>query len=302
LGNVLEYEVERAGDLTAVRDRRPALASALLRRRSQALAGEDRPWSFFDLAKLELLLGEHEECLGSFAAAVATSSAAFMLETSLRSLERVRKACQAMPGYGWSLELLELGLRARFGEGAFGGAARRWILVGESSGEVGGRIGAYRDALVGAFEGTEGILISDGTAQGVSALAADVSRAIEAVRSVGYLPSTLPQGVAVDERYDELRRTDGSTFGAREPLAYWRDLLNEGVAPSDVRLIALGGGRLTALELRIALALGAHVGVVAGSGGTSAALLGDATWGTSGRLTELEPTASARCVRTFLDA
>jgi hypothetical protein len=91
---------------------------------------------------------------------------------------------------------------------------------------------AYRDALVGAFTDAEGTLISGGTGQGVSSLAADVSSAVESVRSVGYLPAALPEGVEEDARYDELRRSDGDAFGPAEPLAYWRDLIDEGCARS----------------------------------------------------------------------
>ena len=71
-----------------------------------------------------------------------------------------------------------------------------------------------------------------------------------------------------------------------------------GSLQADVRVVAIGGGRLTGLEIRIALALGARVGVVAGSGGASSALTGDPTWGTSGCLVELEPTAFV--LREFL--
>jgi len=298
LGNLLEYEIERTGDLSAVADHRPALAGALLRRRGQALRGDDRPWSFFDLGKFELLLGEDEECLGSFAAAVATSSAAFMIETTIRSLERIRAAGRAMSGYRWALELLELGRRAGFDDPRQEMAPAVWIIVGGSHAETTDRVAAYREALIGAFGDMHGTLISGGTAQGVSALAADVSSSVEGIRSVGYLPGTLPPDVETDERYDELRRTDGPGFSAREPLAYWRYLLDEGQTSTDIRVISIGGGRLTALELRIALAFGATVGVVSGAGGAGAALLGDPTWGTSSRLVELEPSAVA--FRAFL--
>jgi hypothetical protein len=222
-----------------------------------------------------------------------------MLDTTIRSLERIGAACEAMSGYRWELELLELGKRARFAEIDAVNATPAWILVGGSSADVGGRIAAYRDALIEAFDGAEGILVSGGTAQGVSALAADVSAAIEGIRSIGYLPSTLPRDVTEDARYDELVRTDGERFSASEPLTYWRALLDDGIRASDVGVVAIGGGRLTALEIRIALALGARVGVVAGSGGAGSALLGDPTWGTSGRLVELEPTPAA--FREFLD-
>ena len=298
LGNVLEYEIQRTDDLSPVADRRPALASALLRRRGQALAGEDRPWSFFDLAKFELFLGEDEECVASCAAAVATSSAAYMLHTTIRSFGRIRAACETMSGYLWALELFELGQRARFDEPDRPTDARAWVLVGGSSAEGRGRIGAHREALIEAFEGAEGVLVSGGTAQGVSALAADVSAAVDGVRAVGYLPSSLPANVTEDDRYDDLVRTGGERFSPLEPLTYWRALLDDGIAASEVGVVAIGGGRLTALEIRIALALGARVGVVAESGGAGSALTGDPTWGTSGRLVELEPTAFV--LREFL--
>jgi class 3 adenylate cyclase len=297
LGNVLEVEIRRTGDLAPIADRRPALASALLRRRGQALAGEDHPWSFFDLGKFELFLGEDEEAVASFAAAVATSSAAYMLETTIRSLESVRAACGSMDGFGWSLALLELGIRARFGE-ADGSDGRTWILVGGSSAEGQGRIAAYREALVGALDGAHGVLVSGGTAQGVSALAGDVSSDVEKVRAVGYLPSSLPQDVHVDERYDELRRTKSERFSPLEPLTYWHDLLGEGTRPDQVGVVAIGGGRLTGLELRIALALGARVAVVAGSGGAAASVMRDRTWATAPRLSQVEPTTDA--LRSFL--
>jgi hypothetical protein len=151
---------------------------------------------------------------------------------------------------------------------------------------------------VGAFADAEGTLISGGTAQGVSTLAADVSSTVHTVRSVGYLPAALPDGVAEDDRYGELRRSDGEGFSPSEPLAYWRDLIDAAVRAFDVRVLAIGGGRLTALEARIALSLGADVAVVAGSGGSSGALVRDPTWGTSARLSEIEP--SAERLRSFL--
>jgi class 3 adenylate cyclase len=292
LGNVLEVEIRRTRDLAPVADRRPALASALLRRRGQALAGEDRPWSYFDLGKFELFLGEDEEAVASFAAAVASSSAAYMLETSARSLDAVRPAFDGVEGYRWSLELLELGSRARFAEPG-GSEDRVWILVGGSSAEGQARIATYREALVRALDGAEGTLVSGGTAQGVSALAGDVASAVEGIRAVGYLPSSLPEDVEEDERYEELRRTGGERFSPLEPLTYWRDLLDAGIRSAEVGVVAIGGGRLTGLEIRIALALGARVAVVAGSGGAATSVMRDRTWGTSPRLSEVEPTAPA---------
>ena len=83
-----------------------------------------------------------------------------------------------------------------------------------------------------------------------------------------------------------------------EPLNYWRDVLDMGVPAAGVGVLAIGGGRLSGLEMQFALALGARVATIAGSGGAAAAIMRDRTWGTSPGLSEVEPTASA--LRTFL--
>ena len=101
----------------------------------------------------------------------------------------------------------------------------------------------------------------DSTPGGVSALAGDVSSAVKEIRAVGYVPSNLPDDVDEDERYDEFRLTDGERFSPLEPLTYWPDLMDTGVRPADVGVVAVGARRLTGLELRIALPLGARVAV-----------------------------------------
>jgi hypothetical protein len=133
LDNVLEREIETNSDLSPIADRRPALASALLRRKGQALAGEDLPWSFLP-RKVRIVPGRGRgQCVASFAAAVATSSAAFMLETTVRSLERVRPACERMAEYRWagystSLNSESSAVRGDTPRGAkIGVGDRRWV-------------------------------------------------------------------------------------------------------------------------------------------------------------------------------
>lgn len=83
--------------------------------------------------------------------------------------------------------------------GTFGGVIadrydRKRVIIGTDL--------ARAVALIGAFADAEATLISGGTAQGVSTLAADVSSTVHTVRSVGYLPAALPDGVAEDDRCD----------------------------------------------------------------------------------------------------
>ena len=53
-------------------------------------------------------------------------------------------------------------------------------------------------------------------------------------------------------------------------------------------MLALGGGEIAAVEFRIALGLGATVGVLRGSGREADLLLQDRDWAASERLKELE--------------
>jgi hypothetical protein len=112
------------------------------------------------------------------------------------------------------------------------------------------------------------------------------------VRSIGYLPALLSPEFAVDERYSEIRRTDGEGFGPAEPLAYWGDLLAAGVAPPQITVLAVGGGEIAAFEYRLALALGGWVGVVRESGHEAERLLADPIWSASRRLFEVPADAA----------
>jgi hypothetical protein len=126
----------------------------------------------------------------------------------------------------------------------------------------------------------------------VSAIAGDVAGEVAGYRAIGYVPSETPDDVELDDdatRYAEIRPTHGQDFSVDEPLQYWADVIAGGVPSADVRLIAIGGGRISAAEYRMALALGARVGALRGSGGSASALLQDPWWATNGRLSELAP-------------
>lgn len=115
---------------------------------------------------------------------------------------------------------------------------------------------------------------------------------------VGYAPRTLPADADLDERYDEVRRTDARSFTPLEPLTYWADLLGGGVRPSQVKMIGIGGGRVAEAEYAIALALGATLGIIRGSGGAADEILSDAHWSSAKRLIPLRP--DIETLRSFL--
>jgi hypothetical protein len=148
------------------------------------------------------------------------------------------------------------------------------ILAGDTSRDViRSEVGhVIRDAFVG-FVGT---IVSGGTDAGISALAAEIGVAEPGVRTIGYVPRGQRQ--LVDRRYHEVDLTDGDDFSLLEPLEAWADLVADGIEPAEVKLLGVGGGAISSIEYRLALLLGARVGVVAHTGRGAAALLSDSRW------------------------
>jgi class 3 adenylate cyclase len=301
LGNLLEYEVQAAGDLSPMEEMRDRISAAIERCQRQAAAGQNLPWAYYDLGKLRLLLGRPYESLGVYAKAVDLSPAAFMVETSLASLQRLSAVADRIPGLDWSRDLLSLAIRAKFEEKdePEGQIQPVVVLAGGTSPEEEEKLLAQRSVLLEAFHDFRGTVISGGTRRGVSGLTGDLSeRYPTAIRTVGYLPRTVPAGAEPDGRYGELRRTGVRSFSPVEPLTYWGDLLDVGIRPTDVKVIGIGGGRVAAAEFTIGLSLGATVGLILGSGRAADEILSDGHWSSLKRLIPLTP--GTETLRSFL--
>jgi hypothetical protein len=172
------------------------------------------------------------------------------------------------------------------------------ILAGGADREGGASRAEAGRVLPEAFSRFRGTLISGGTESGVAGIAGAIAAARRAVEAVGYLPRRLPAGVRRDRRYARFRTTPSARFSAAEPLQYWADLLAAGIDPASVTLVGWGGGAIAAAEYRLALALGARVGLVAGSGRSADALLGDPLWRAFPNLRALPPRPAR--LRAFL--
>jgi predicted ATPase/class 3 adenylate cyclase len=265
LGNVIEHEVTQAGSLDLVAHRRDQLLAGIVRRRAQAARGEDVPWPWYDLAKFQLLVGDDQDALHCLLEAVAMSTHERQLLTSVTSLKRMTVP-GASPAWTTATTILELATEIVFPvEGpsppATGLARPVVVLAGASAHETHEQVMAWLAPLAAALPSSGGTMISGGTCQGVSALAAALAADLPGWRSIGYLPVALPDGVSANDGYDELRRTAADDFGLTEPLAYWTDLHATGIAASEVRVLGIGGGSLTGFELHLAAALGAAVAV-----------------------------------------
>ncbi len=157
----------------------------------------------------------------------------------------------------------------------------------------------YRTLLMEGFQDFTGTIISGGTTTGVCGLVGEVQVIHkDTITTIGYLPLVIPETVQIDLRYHDIRKTDGQKFSERESHQYWADILFSGILASEVKLIGINGGTLSAAEYRIALYLGAKVGVIQDSGRAVTDLLADKDWNTFENLIIL-PHDGATC-REFI--
>ncbi len=135
----------------------------------------------------------------------------------------------------------------------------------------------YGDLLEFAFGDFRGTILSGGTRQGVAGLVGNLAERYPGrFRTLSYVPAELPGDATFDDCYTEIRRTPGANFSALEPLQGWIDLVAAGVRPAEVKVLGINGGTISAFEYRLALALGAKVGVLPESGREAGRLVGDA--------------------------
>ena len=136
----------------------------------------------------------------------------------------------------------------------------------------------FRPLMLQAFSTYTGTIISGGTAVGVSNLAGDVQEAFpETIHSIGFVPRDAAE-VPIDDRYREIRYTQGADFSAMEPIQYWCDLITSGVRPQHVRVFGIDGGPISASEYKMALALGVSVALLEGSGREAKAIRHNRQW------------------------
>jgi ppGpp synthetase/RelA/SpoT-type nucleotidyltranferase len=319
LVNYLAYELVESGCLDSIAPLRPSIRGALERRRRQAEVGMDRPWSSFDIGFLSLLLNEIDAALDAYVLGISLTGDDWEIQTTLDTLEQISSAVPELGAYPLVHRLLVLGIAARFPnvERSVALAAMATaevdvlrspivVVTGSTAATSIDDLDRHRAVVLEAFDGFNGTAISGGTVHGISELVGDLGNVSAEIQTIGYVPRGVEHNapnVNVDRdvrRYRELRLTESDVFGPLEPLQGWTDICTSGMRPGEVALLGIGGGPIAAFEYRLALALGARVGVIEGSGREADRLLGDPDWAASTNLYRLTPTA--RAIREFLGA
>jgi ppGpp synthetase/RelA/SpoT-type nucleotidyltranferase len=312
VSNYLVYEIIHQRNLTPAALMRPTLTAAIQRCRDQAEVGMNMPWAFYNLGIFHLLLGQPYESLDMYLKAVQASPTDWMIETSLRLLDDLSVVREMIVGYDWVHTLLMLGRVAKFKHklsmdqivnlgttcaGPMPGPVV--ILAGGTSQEI--SMDEYCHLLLEGFRGFRGIIIGGATTAGVSGLLGKVQAAYpETITTIGYAPARLPEGTEIDSQYRQVRKTGGQNFSALESLQSWVDIIASAIVPSQVKLLGINGGKISAFEYRLALMLGASVGVIANSGREADCLFKDPYWGNSVNLRRLS--ADQKEIEAFIMA
>ncbi|MBN2000494.1 hypothetical protein JW935_23285 [candidate division KSB1 bacterium] len=152
-------------------------------------------------------------------------------------------------------------------------------------------IQAYKAILDESLKHFEKTVISGGTDSGIIGWIGKITalnRKTKKYTLYGYLPKRLPQGVKKGEGYEKFYRTLGNDFSFLEVIQYWIDVIACGIDPANVLVLGVNGGNIAALEYRLALALGANVGLIESSGRAVAALSLDEDWREHPRLVKIQ--------------
>ncbi len=315
LENYLTYEIVKKKDTSIASVMAPVIHSSIKRCREQVEVGVNIPWAYYSMGMFYLLLKNPYECLSAYAKAIQFSTAGFMVDTSLESLNKLSVVEKDLPGYEWVKRLLFISRAARLpaedaskemrcltttGYDKIQGPVV--IVAGGCDPVVEKIMWGYKDILLEAFRVFRGTIISGGTRQGISGLVGGLRKKYSAaIYTIGYLPKMVPADATVDKdplRYKEIRYTEGNGFTPLEPLQNWIDLIYSGIHPSRVKILGINGGRIASIEYRIALALGAKVALIEESGREASKLLADADWMRSEGLIPMP--VDSRTVRAFI--
>jgi len=292
LGNYIEVLLLLKKDVSILSYFEPLIKSAIIRCDKQIAVKANLPWALYDLGKFNLLIGRLKESLYFYCLAVLKSPSPWMILTGGRSLSEMADKGLDVPGIESILHFLGVAsdVAARI-DGKPRTSHRLPVDCPEFIKPVlilsGGceRMSendlAKLEVLKGKLADFKGTIVSGGTLSGISGIVGDIQESSAQVRSIGYLPgkSSKASGKMVDHRYSEHRHTGGADFSSLDLITFWEDYLAGGGDPAWVKLIGYNGGDVASSEYMIALALGAKVGLIAGSGREADASLRDSQLG-----------------------
>jgi len=277
------------------------------------IAGKELPLAFFSAGRMSIVLARHNEALEYYSLgiheglseAAPSCSGRAAIVNEMHCLSGVAQTELDSLSHKWAMDLLSCAERVPTKVRTPPTAMPKALIVTGMMDENQGSSRQISEILHSVLSCYAGKVIAGGINLGLHGCVGDVAYELglkgkKQFSLVGYLPMQLAvqtrsdrrydrlhtvgpprfglASASRDARYDRLSKYDVMGFSPEQPLQFWSDLLDEGVHPDQVECLAFGGGVFVAVELRIALALGAKVMVFGGTGGAADDVLEDSLW------------------------
>jgi hypothetical protein len=157
------------------------------------------------------------------------------------------------------------------------------IIAGGAARMDESKVNDYNSYIQEVMLGFRGTIISGGTTSGIPGLVGKVKGEMSKNNPVefdleSYLPEKLPTDAERSDYYDKHHKTPSKNFCALDVFVCWTDLICNGIDPGEIILIGIEGGRISTMEYKIALSLGAKVALVAYSGRAASEFVQDKSW------------------------
>lgn len=300
LANQLGFELYCHPSATLIESMKTAIRQAIATCREHAIAGTELPYALFTAGRFSFLLGEATAGLGWYARGLRHlfDGQSCICESAVDDeadwSKRIYRGMVELPEeHDWIERLINLGrafcsscaakTQADTGENSKS-KERVLIIAGGAASMDADTLKRIRPCLEKALENFRGTVVSGGTTVGIPGCVGEITAKLKQAgrknfELVGYIPRQLPVGAAQDFRYDRfVVVSEDSGFSPGQILRTWEDLQRTGTTPDRVTVLGFGGGQLASAEFHIALALGATVAVVTGSGGAADAIVADPVW------------------------
>ncbi|NQT71341.1 MAG: hypothetical protein HQ553_01060 [Chloroflexi bacterium] len=306
----------------------PSLLAAIDTCRRHADAGLELSRAFFTMGKLHLLMNQLDESLDCYAKGIHLCMSDDVcipedaIHNELQFLRRINpsKSKEISQEHQWIQTMLQLSQAVSNGNGGpnippfqpqlpdpkkSNFTPPIVIIAGGTDPSIENEMKTYENYLYTALKDFEGTVISGGTTVGIPGIVGKIAEELrnkgtKRFELIGYLPEKLPHNAPKDNRYDDFVFTKGADFSALEPLQNWIDLVHSRVKPFEVRVLGINGGRIALFEYRLALALGAEVGLVDLSGRAVSDLLEGEDWWNKPNLLVLPQ--DTMTIRAFLNS
>ena len=281
------YEANVTNDLSFVRHLKPLINKAIQRCEEHMNLSINIPQVYYEVGKLYYFSGELIKCLEKYSIAIRLSDKETIQE-EIQNINLIIDAKNPPSGEDMVYDkhtpmgakcikiVLELAKKAKDASSESDNLTITdipIIVAGSCNKEFDCGI---EDLFYQAFSDFKGTIISGGTKSGICGLVGAVQkRSGNEVKTLGFLPKS--KFAEYDGRYSEKPKlTSGTDFSVLEPITYWKYLIDDlKIPPSMIKVLGIGGGSTSLIEYRIALAFGATVAIISGSGGEGERLISD---------------------------